>query len=78
MVGSNPPMKEIVEKFGFGVSIDDDGSSVDKMKDGLERLLVNYDNYKENVIKHRHHLVWDQQEPMFRQIIEKLFNDVED
>lgn len=73
LVGNNPPMRNLVEKYGFGVSIDDDGSSITKIKDGLNQLLANYDRYMENVIKNSHHLVWNEQEIVFEQIIERLF-----
>lgn len=76
LVGCNPSMKELVEKYGLGVCIDNDGSSITMIKEGLGALLSKYDFYKENVMNNCHHLVWNQQEPVFRQIIETLFDDI--
>lgn len=72
VVGANPPMKEIVEKYGFGVSIDDDGSNVDKIVKGIDDVLHNYSQYKDNIIKNRNHLTWNSQDFVIKEIVDKL------
>ena len=39
VVGSNAPMKELVEKYGFGISIDDDGCDINKIIVGIQYVL---------------------------------------
>ena len=73
VVGSNPSMKELVDKYGFGISIDDDGSDIDKIANGIKEVIVNYDKYHANNLKYRDNLLWDKQEEIFKDIVEKLF-----
>ncbi len=72
VVGNNPPMRDIVNEYGFGVSIDDDGHDIGKMSEGLKKVLSDYDYYKSNVFKNRDALTWDKQEYKFVEIIETL------
>jgi len=72
VVGANPPMKEIVEKYGFGVSIDDDGTHVDKIVKGMEDVLHNYSQYKDNIIKNRNLLTWNRQDSVIKEIVDRL------
>jgi len=73
VVGSNPPMKEIVEKYGFGVVLDDDGSDIQKISEGLQRVVENHEIYKHNIVKNRGEIVWDKNDATIKEIIEKLF-----
>lgn len=73
VVGANPPMKELVEKYGFGVSIDDDGTNVGKIVDGIHTVMSNYEQYMNNNKRNRDALIWSKQEGVFRDIIEKVF-----
>ena len=73
VVGNNPPMRELVEKYGFGVSIDDDGSDIEKIRAGIAELLTKYNELKSNIEKNKHHLLWDSQDDTHKCIIEKLF-----
>lgn len=72
VVGANPPMKEIVEKYGFGVSIDDDGSNVDMIVKGIDDVLHNYSQFKDNIIKNRNRLTWNSQDFVIKEIVDKL------
>lgn len=72
VVGSNPSMKELVDKYGFGISIDDDGRDICKIEDGIKEVIENYDKYHSNNLKYRENLLWDKQEVVFKDIIEKL------
>ena len=75
VVGSNPPMREVVEQYGFGVSVEDDGRDVDAICEGIDRMLEGYDTFKENAIKNRHHLSWDTQEEQFERIINTVLGN---
>ena len=72
VVGNNPPMRELVKKYGFGVSIDDDGGDIQKIQQGIQNIFANYETYRDNNLKHRQNIIWDNQEPVFKEIIEKL------
>lgn len=73
VVGANPPMKELIDRYGFGVCIDDDGSNVNKIVAGLEEVLANYEQYKINNKKFGKELFWNKQYDAIKGIIEKLF-----
>lgn len=69
IVGNNPSMKEFVDKYGLGISIDDDGCSIDKIAEAIYKLFHNYDQYQVNNIINRNIVVWDQQEDFFKDIV---------
>lgn len=72
VVGSNPPMKELVDKYGFGIAIDSDGSNVQDIKEGIQQLISNYDTYKQNIAKHKENLLWNNQDGVIGEIVEKF------
>ena len=74
MVGSNPPMKEIVEKYGFGVSIDDDGGDVQKIIDGIHTIEDRYDVYRKNIEKNKENLLWKNQEAYIKEMMDFLLS----
>lgn len=72
VVGNNPTMKELVDKYRFGISINDDGRDVKKIMEGINRILENYDYYQKNVINNKENLLWKKQDTEFKAIIGKL------
>lgn len=74
VVGNNPPMRELIERYGFGVSIDDDGSDVEAIIAGIKQLMSQYDDYKANIDKNKQHLLWDSQVDTHKSIIKKIFD----
>lgn len=72
VVGNNPSMKELVEKYELGISIDDDGSDVVKISSGIQSVLNNYDYYHKNTLLHRNKLIWDTQEDTICEIVNLL------
>jgi glycosyltransferase involved in cell wall biosynthesis len=72
VVGNNPSMKELVEKYGFGVSIDDDGKDIKKISDGIEQVMSNYDYYIKNNKLNRDKLLWKEQENVIAEIVDCL------
>lgn len=74
VVGNNPPMKEIIERYGFGVVIDDDGCNIDKISEGITDVITNYNTYKANIVKNRKMLTWDSQEKTMQKIVNTLFS----
>jgi hypothetical protein len=73
VTGNNPSMKEIVDQYGFGVAIDDDGSSIIKIVEGMNQLINEYDKFHDNAINNRDKIKWDSQESVIQKIIMKLF-----
>lgn len=74
VVGNNPSMKELVEEYGYGVAIDDDGCSINKIVEGLKLVIERYEEYRENIINNRSKIIWDNQEPVLSSIVNNLFN----
>ena len=74
VVGNNPSMRELVQTYSFGVSIDDDGRDIEKITAGIKELIENYEVYRQNVIAHRQLLAWDNQDNIVQEIINKLFD----
>ena len=74
VVGNNPSMRELVDRYGFGVSIDDDGRDVDKIVSGIEEIINHYEMYNANIKNNRAVLNWESQEEAFRQIFNTLMS----
>lgn len=72
VVGSNPTMKDIVEKYKFGVVIDGDGSDIKKISEGLSIVLKKQDEYRENEMKFKHLFNWESQDEEIKAIVNIL------
>jgi glycosyltransferase involved in cell wall biosynthesis len=72
IVGSNEPMKEIVEKYGFGIVLNGFGNEIGEIISAMERMKTNYNHYQSNIELHRHEIMWSSQEPMFLEILSRL------
>lgn len=76
VTGNNPPMKELIDKYGFGVSIDNDGGDIEKIKEGIKFLIKNRNDILLNIEENKKHLNWDSQEKILNSIINKLLSKV--
>lgn len=74
VVGCNPSMKEIVDKYGFGVAIEDDGNNVEKIIEGIEKIIANYDFYIDNINLSKDNLLWKNQKDELDTIVKQLLN----
>ncbi len=74
VVGSNPPMKTIVEELGVGISVNTDGGNIDLIKNGISELLKNYDTLKSNISKLNNEIKWESQIPLLKSTFESIFN----
>lgn len=72
VVGNNPPMKELVEKYNVGVCADTDGSDQEKIVEAVKLLLNNYNKYKDNCVKCADMLLWRSQEEILRDVVERF------
>ena len=72
VVGCNPPMKELVDKYKFGIAIDNDGTDVECIRRGIINLISNYDVYKQNIINNKHHIIWDSQREVHKNLMDRV------
>lgn len=73
VVGCNPPMRDLVTQYGFGISIDDDGRDLEKIIDGINEVIQKYSEIETNIRKNSHVLYWDKQKDILQTIVTKLF-----
>lgn len=74
VVGNNPPMKELVEKYGVGVCAETDGGDVKSIINAIEIVIGDYEGFKHNLEANAQNWLWNQQDNIMREIVEKLFN----
>ena len=74
VVGCNPPMKDLVQKYGFGKVLSDDGRNIESISANLEFIINNRENIRKNIKKHKGNISWNQQVSIFHLIIKKLFD----
>lgn len=72
IVGLNPPMKEIVDRYGVGVCADTDGSNQDKIVFAIKETLENIDDIKKNIELAQGQWMWGSQESVIKSIVEKF------
>ncbi len=73
VVGDNPPMKELVEKYGVGVSAETDGSDIDAIIRAIEQVITKYDSIKQNIAFNEKQWLWNIQDNTIANIITSLF-----
>ena len=71
VVGNNPPMKELVEKYGVGVCADTDGSDVVKIIAAIKSLNKNINEITTRVQACKNNWHWDSQETIMKEIVNK-------
>jgi len=74
VTGCNPSMKELIDKYHFGVATGDYGENIDSIVDAIHEIRSNYNYFKDNNLKYRNKLLWSQQEPNIKEIITSLFS----
>lgn len=60
--GNNPPMKEIIDKYGVGVSINDDGSNIEEIKNGISKLFAHESEIRTMISINKNLFLWESQE----------------
>ena len=73
VVGYNPPMKELVEKYGVGVSAETDGSDIDAIIRAIKQVITKYDSIKQNIAFNEKQWLWNIQDNTIANIITSLF-----
>ena len=72
IVGENPPMAEVVEKYGVGVVAQTDGSDQKAIEKAMKEAFEKYDTLKENLEKSKDAFLWDSQEDVLKEMMEVL------
>lgn len=70
IVGSNPPMKNLVKRFSCGVVLKSDGRDVTDIRKGIHAILAN-EKYKENAVKQAKSITWESQNETIAAIVLK-------
>ena len=73
VVGNNPPMQDLVKEYGIGVVLDNDGTDIELIKEGILNIMQNYDRYASNIAKYRLEFNWDSQDQIHCEIVNRLF-----
>lgn len=74
VVGNNPSMRDIIEKYQFGISINNDGDDVEMIKKGLVDLLDRYDYFKKMTEENKEKLLWSSQRLEIKKIVKVIYN----
>ncbi|MFA6142000.1 MAG: hypothetical protein WC738_01750 [Candidatus Omnitrophota bacterium] len=69
IVGCNEPMKELVTKYGFGVSLSGDGRNTIEIVDAINKVLDKYEIYVDNISKYKNKITWAGQEKVLTSIV---------
>jgi glycosyltransferase involved in cell wall biosynthesis len=69
IVGENPPMKELVEKYKVGICANTDGTDQVKITEAMKQAMQRYDNLKDNLENNGGNLLWNSQNEMMRRIV---------
>lgn len=69
IVGCNKPMKELVEKYGFGVSLDHDGNDLNDLKINIRILNAKIGQFKKNIEINKSQIIWENQESKLLELI---------
>ncbi len=72
ITGNNPPMHSLVEEYHLGISIDDDGGDIEKIKTAIYTLLKNYNSYLGSAKSASHVFNWSSQDDLIGEVIERL------
>lgn len=72
VVGNNPPMRELVEKYNFGVVAQTDGKDEEAIVIALNQVINNRVMYQKSIEQNKLFITWNQQENVIKQIMEKF------
>lgn len=61
ITGNNPPMKRLIEETKAGIILRSDGSQIDDIVQGIDKLKSNYQFYKKQALFVKNKFIWDDQ-----------------
>ncbi len=59
IVGCNPPMKEIISKYNFGLVLKGDGKNISELSKATKSLIINHEKYLTSLKKNSFRVVWN-------------------
>jgi glycosyltransferase involved in cell wall biosynthesis len=68
LVGSNPPMKAVIEHTGAGVVLPDDGTDIDELLTGIRTLVHRIGHFQQQAAHAAALFTWSEQEPILRAV----------
>lgn len=72
IVGCNPTMKSVVEKYKVGIVQDSDGSDINEGISSIKNMMYNYDEYFENIKKYHSLFSWEKQYDVLFNVIKSI------
>lgn len=69
IVGCNEPMKDLVEKYSFGIALKHDGRDLENLIINISLLLKNINEYKKNIESNKQRILWENQESEILELI---------
>lgn len=64
VVGYNPPMKDLVERYDVGKALISDGSDINEIVSAISEIDKDYNQFKTNTEKAREYITWEAQEDL--------------
>lgn len=72
VVGCNPPMKDFIDKFEVGISLESDGDNINEIVEAIKKIQSQYSFYKQQIEKNKEHFIWESQEELIMESFSKL------
>jgi len=69
IVGINPPMTHLVNKYNCGIALSSDGSSIEEIKNGIIKIIENQAEFNKNTKHCLDDISWESQMPVFKEIM---------
>ena len=69
IVGINPPMANLVNKYNCGIVLEGSGNRVGDIKNGIRQLIENHKKYKKNTKYYLNDIYWESQMHAFKNIL---------
>ncbi len=70
IVGNNVPMRNVVEKYGNGIVLGEDGHNPEEIVSAIKEMKTYYLQYKETAMRYKDRFAWETQLPLFYRLLE--------
>jgi len=68
-------MKAIVDKYKIGISLSTEGKDIEEIKSSISNMLMNYENFYNNLQKIKDYFLWENQHKVFTEIFDLLLGE---
>lgn len=69
IVGCNEPMKELVDKYQFGISLNHDGKDLNNIRIKVRELNDKIEDFQKHIDENKNQIVWENQESKLVELI---------